>query len=449
MNTKKLPPPAPGAIPVLGHIIDFKTNTLNFFEKNCKTMGPIYSFRLMKRNFYVLNHPDFIKHVLVTNAKNYDRKISYSFLEEMLGQGLLTTEGEEWKKRRRMAQPAFHKEQLEKLLVQMEVSIKTCINRLEQKASDKIDLYSEMNHFAIYVLSNSIIHTNLESKEQLVEQSLLDALTYLAKKRFSPFKVINNLPSKIKRKGKKGIAELKKIVFDIIKARRNSAEFHADLLSMLMAATDEETNAKLTDIELRDEVMTMFIAGHDTTAVALTWAIYLISKHPEVEEKIVKEIKENFKGESLTMADLRNFQYTRMVIQEVMRLYPPVWTFGRKTLKDDEVNGYYFPANTYLTMPSLFVHRNPEFWEKPDDFYPEHFLPEKVKERNKHAYYPFSAGQHLCIGEHYAIMEIQLVLINLLQKYTVKLETKGPVGLQMLVTLKPKETIFVRFEKRK
>ena len=445
---KKIPPVAKGSIPLFGHLFAFRKDPFTFLNENCKTMGPVFSFKLMSRNFYVLNHPDLVKHVLVTNAKNYSRKRSYQFLEEMLGRGLLTTEGEEWRKKRRIAQPAFYKDQLEHLLQQMEVSIEKYLEALHNRSNDIIDLDIEMNHLTLSVLSNSIIQSDLESRISLVKVSLRDALKYLTQKRFSAFKWLQHFPGNTKSEGRQGIKTLKSIVMEIIEDRRNSNIIHKDLLSMLMASTDDETKERLSNQELLDEVMTMFIAGHDTTAVVLTWAFHLIGRHPEIEEKMVKEIRENSNSDTLTMNELRNFPYIKMVIQEVMRLYPPVWTFGRRAINDDNNNGYYVPANTFCTMPALFVHRNPEFWEKPDEFYPEHFMPEKVKERNKHAYFPFSAGQHFCIGEHYAQMEIQLVLIHILKKYKVRLLSDQPVGMQLLITLKPASNIFAKLEKR-
>ncbi len=446
---KNLPPVAKGAIPLVGHLFKFKGDTYRFLGENCKTMGPVFSFKLLSRNFYVLNHPDFIKHVLVSNAKNYTRKKSYQFLEEMLGQGLLTTEGEEWRRKRRIAQPAFYKDQLERLLHQMEVSINKFTDNWENRAPARIDLDTEMNHLALSILSSSIIQADLEHQIPLVKKHLLDALTHLSNKRFRAIKWLNYLPGKTKSDGEKGIQALKSIVSEIIASRRKSTEEHTDLLSMFMSSTDEETGEKLSDQELLDEVMTMFVAGHDTTSVVLTWAFCLIAQHPDIEEKVVKEINDNFKEDFLSMSELRNFPYTKMLIQEVMRLYPPVWSFGRKAIADDEINGYHVPANTFCTMPAIFVHRNPEFWEKPNDFYPEHFLPEKVKARHKHAYFPFSAGQHLCIGEHYALMEIQLVLIHLLKKYKITLESDQPIEMQLLITLKPKDIVYAHFEKRK
>lgn len=443
---KKRPPIANGKDPILGHLWKFKRDTYYFLKENCNSKGPIYSFQIMSRHFYVLNHPDFIRHVLVTNAKNYIR--NYEFLAMILGQGLLTTEGEKWSKRRKMVQPAFYKDKLENLILQMETSINDFIATLVNQPSKRIDLEKEMNHLAINILTNSIIQVNLEQHIPLIKQNLLYALTYVSNIRYNAFNWNKFLPSKRKYYGIKGIKSLKNIVSNIIRSRRNSNQNYSDLLSLLMDSTDGETNLKLSDEELLDEVMTLFIAGHETISVVLTWAFYLIAQHPEIENNIIKEINEYDKGEFHTMKDLEHYQYLKMVILEVMRLYPPVWTIGRTAIDDDEICGFIVPAKMYCTMPTLFIHRNSEFWEKPNDFYPEHFLPEKIKARNKYAYFPFGSGHHLCIGEHYAIMEIQLVLIHVFRKYKIRLISDKNINAQLLITLKPKDLIHVIFDNR-
>jgi cytochrome P450 len=448
-SNRTLPKEAPGKLPILGHLTLFRKDPYKFLQKNCSEMGNIFSFQLLNRNFYVLNHPDLIKHVLIVNAKNYSRKSSYHFLEEMLGQGMLTTEGELWRKRRRIAQPAFSKESLSKLVEQIEGSIIDFISKYNVDNKSIFDLDYEMNHLTLSVLTNSIIKTELNDKFNLVKENLFFALQYLTTNRFKAIKWTKNLPSITKYKGQRGIKILKSIVLEIIESRRSSTITHTDLLAMLMASKDEETGESLTNNELLDEVMTMFVAGHDTTSVVLTWTLYLLARNPEIEEKLSAEIEANYKDEPLTIDALKLNPFLRMTIQESMRLYPPVWSFGRKAINDDYIDGYFVPKGTSCTMPALFVHRNPLFWEKPNEFYPEHFLPEKVKERDNLAYFPFSAGQHRCIGEHYAIMEIQIALIHLLKNFKVILQSQKEITPLMLITLKPKEPVLFYFQKRK
>lgn len=444
----KRPPQAPGAWPIIGHLLLFRKSPYNFLKDNCSRMGPIFSFRLLHRQFYVLNHPDFIKQVLVNQAKNYSRKASYHFLEEILGEGLLTIEGEVWRKRRRIMQPAFSKEQLGLLLNQVEDSILQFITRYENQKNQPLDLDHEMNHLTLTVLTNSIIKTALEQRFTEVKENLFLALNYLTTNRFKAIKWTRHLPSRTKSQGKKSIHLLKVLVLDIIVQRRASEQQESDLLAMLMAARDEETGEKLSNEVLLDEVMTMFVAGHDTTSVVLTWTLYLLAKHPEVEARLLEELQQQPIDGPLTIEKLQQYPYLKMVINESMRLYPPVWSFGRKALISNELLGYQVDAGTSCTMPALFVHRHPDFWERPNDFYPEHFSAEQQKARDKLAYFPFSAGQHRCIGEHYALMEVQIALMHLVSRYQVRLVSTEPVDPLLLVTLKPQKPILFHFLKR-
>ncbi len=444
----KLPEEAPGKLPFLGHLLLFRKDPYKFLQMNCEEMGPIFSFHLLNRKFYVLNHPEFIKHVLVSNAKNYSRKSSYKFLEEILGQGLLTTEGELWRKRRRLSQPAFNKESLSKLVEQIETSIINFTGKYEIENNSILNLDHEMNHLTLSVLTNSIIQTELNDNFNKVKENLFFSLKYLTTNRFKAVKWTKHLPSYTKYKGKRGIKILKNIVLEIIESRRTSEVVHTDLLAMLMASKDEETGESLKNDELLDEVMTMFVAGHDTTTVVLTWTLYLLARNPEIEDKLITEIEANESGSSLSIEGLMHYPYLKMIIQESMRLYPPVWSFGRKAINDDFINDFFVPKGTSCTMPAIFVHRNPQFWEKPNEFYPEHFTLEKIKERDKLAYFPFSSGQHRCIGEHYAIMEIQIALIHLLKKYKITLQSQKEILPSLLITLKPKNPILFKLNKR-
>ena len=445
---KKLPPIADGSIPFAHHFFKFRNDIYSFLEENCRTKGPVFTFKLFNRTYYVINHPDLVRYVMVENVKNYSRKKSYLILQEMLGHGLITTEGEEWRKRRRIAQPAFHKQKLELLIGLMDKAVLNSIQDWEGQASEKKDLDAEMSRITLNVLMGSIMQSDIKDSALGIKQELALAWKYLASKRFNTLPILTKLPSKTKKEGKNAIASLKLSILHIIENRRKSSIEYNDLLSMYMDSTDEITNQKLTNEELRDEVMTLFTAGHDTTAMVLIWTFYLLGQHPEIEKKVVDEIQKKYSAQSFTMAELMGFQYTKMVIQEVMRLYPPVWTFGRRAVSDDELGGYYIPADARVTVPSIFIHRNPEFWEKPNEFYPEHFLPERLKTQKKLAYFPFGGGQHLCIGEHYAMMEMQLVLIHILRKYKIKLQSDKPMGLNLLITIRPQKTIWVNFEKR-
>jgi len=395
----------------------------------------------------VLNSPNYVKHVLVDNENNYTRKKTYAIFDEILGVGLITSEGEVWKKRRRIAQPAFSKSKMDLLINDMDATITSFWTRHENSKNGKIEVDAEMNYLALNLLCSSIIKTDLEDKSERIRKNLNDAFTYVSNKRFRAIKAID-IPTPLKIRGKKAIKEIKGTISNIIETRRNIKEEHHDLLSNLMGAVDEESNQSLNNEELIDEVMTLFIAGHDTTAVVMNWAFYLIAKHPEVQEKILDEIKEKGGIDTLDMNTIMSFDYTKRVLQETMRLYPPVWSFGRKTIEADNIDGFEIPANTSINLPAMFIHRSTEFWEKPEEFYPDHFLAEKVKARPKYAYFPFGGGKRKCIGEHFAIMEMILVIVRSVSKYQFKLDSDKDPGLVLSITIKPKEKIWIHTKKR-
>jgi cytochrome P450 len=214
-----------------------------------------------------------------------------------------------------------------------------------------------------------------------------------------------------------------------------------------MSTKDEETGESLGQEALLDEVMTMFVAGHDTTAAALTWIIYLLNKNPKALDRMKEELNVNWDGKVVTFETLNSLPYMKMVIQEALRLLPPVWAFGRKAKEDDVILNYQIKKGNSLNIPIYAIHRHPDFWEHPNEFYPEHFLPEAVKQRDKFAYMPFSLGQHRCIGEYFAIMEIQMVLMRIYKNFKIELTTQEPMEFIPLVTLKPKHAIQIQINK--
>jgi cytochrome P450 len=448
MNSIKQPPLAPGASPVLGHLIQFKKNPLKFFLKCSKEMGTIYKIKLLNKEYVVVNHPDAVRHVLVNNVKNYSRRKSYAFLQELLGDGLLTSEGEGWKKQRRLTQPVFSKDQLHGLMNQMDHSIQDFFDSHWNK-NGTIDLEQSLNILTLQILTQSIVYSPDRNYFHKVQFDLHDALTYMTSKRFNALKFLSQLPSKKKRKGKAAIKNVKAVVEDIIESRAQSQSMkHNDLLEMLMSTKDAETGESLDKKALLDEVMTMFVAGHDTTAAALTWTIYLIQQNKNVLNVMLEELDSHWNNETINVESLNALVYMKMVIQEAMRLLPPVWAFGRKAKEVDFIMGFEVRKGQSVNMPIYAIHRHPDFWEKPNEFYPEHFLPEAVKQRDKFAYMPFSLGQHRCIGEYFALMEIQMVLMRFYKSFKVELTSDEPMEFTPLVTLKPKRSIELNLIRR-
>ena len=447
MNSSQIPPLAPGALPLFGHLFQFKRNPLTFFAAHANQMGQLYRIKLLHKEYLVANHPDAIRHILVNNVKNYSRRKSYAFLQELLGDGLLTSEGEPWRKQRRLSQPAFSKEQLHGLITQMDVSIQDYLKE-NWNTNSFVDLEKSMNVLTLQILTQSILYSPTQSYFEKVQFDLHDALQYMTSSRFNALKILSKLPSKKKTKGKAAIKNVKTLVAKIISDRANPhSEKFNDLLEILMSTKDEETGESLGQDALLDEVMTMFVAGHDTTAAALTWIIYLLNKNPKALDQMKEELNVNWDGKVVTFETLNSLPYMKMVIQEALRLLPPVWAFGRKAKEDDVILNYQIKKGNSLNIPIYAIHRHPDFWEKPNEFYPEHFLPEAVKQRDKFAYMPFSLGQHRCIGEYFAIMEIQMVLMRIYKNFKIELTTQEPMEFIPLVTLKPKHVIQVQINK--
>lgn len=448
MNSIKQPSLAPEANPIVGHLIQFKKNPLDFFLRQSRVMGSLYKIRLLNKEYVVLNHPDAIRHVLVNNVKNYSRRKSYAFLQELLGDGLLTSEGESWKKQRRLTQPVFSKEQLHGLMNQMDHSIQDFFDSHWNK-NGTIELEQSLNILTLQILTQSIIYSSDKSYFNSVQFDLHDALTYMTSKRFNALKFLSVLPSKKKRKGKAAIKNVKSVVENIIESRAQpKSEKYNDLLEMLMSTKDAETGESLDKKALLDEVMTMFVAGHDTTAAALTWTIYLLQQNKNVLNVMLEELDRNWNGEKITVESLSSLGYMKMVIQEAMRLLPPVWSFGRKAKEKDSIIGFEIRKGQSVNIPIYAIHRHPDFWEKPNEFYPEHFLPDAVKNRDKFAYMPFSLGQHRCIGEYFALMEIQMVLMRMYNNFQFELASDKSMEYNPLVTLKPKQGIELNLIRR-
>jgi cytochrome P450 len=447
MNSSQIPPLAPGALPLFGHLFQFKRNPLTFFAAHANQMGQLYRIKLLHKEYLVVNHPDAIRHILVNNVKNYSRRKSYAFLQELLGDGLLTSEGEPWRKQRRLSQPAFSKEQLHGLITQMDVSIQDYLKE-NWNTNSFVDLEKSMNVLTLQILTQSILYSPTQSYFEKVQFDLHDALQYMTSSRFNALKILSKLPSKKKTKGKAAIKNVKTLVAKIISDRANPhSEKFNDLLEMLMSTKDEETGESLGQDALLDEVMTMFVAGHDTTAAALTWIIYLLNKNPKALDQMKEELNVNWDGKVVTFETLNSLPYMKMVIQEALRLLPPVWAFGRKAKEDDVILNYQIKKGNSLNIPIYAIHRHPDFWEHPNEFYPEHFLPEAVKQRDKFAYMPFSLGQHRCIGEYFAIMEIQMVLMRIYKSFNIELTAQDPMEFIPLVTLKPKHAIRLQIKK--
>jgi cytochrome P450 len=420
---------------------------LAFFVSTFAEFGDIYNVNSNLYTIYVTANPEHIQEIMVTNKKDYAKSDDYKILQYSLGNGLLTSEGDFWKKQRRIAQPAFHRGSMKKLLDIMITSTQQTVEAWKDKS--QIQLTDEMNFLTLDIVTKCLFGTKLKTDYAKIQEAITVENEYLAERIMKPFKPPFWVPTSKNRAYRKARTYSSGLILDIIKERQSNPSEHHDLLSMLMSAEDEDTGEKMSNQQLKDESITIFVAGHETTANALSWTFYLLSQHPEKLQKLQDEIDCVLQGSTPDFQSLKELKYTQMVLEESMRLYPPAWTIVRKVAHDTNMNGYEFKKDTRLILDVFMLHRHPDYWEDPTAFEPERFEPEQKKQRHKYAYIPFGAGQRMCIGNNFAMMEMKIVLVLLLQNFQLALTKDAPeVVPEPLITLRPKNGILMDLRPR-
>jgi cytochrome P450 len=430
-------------MPFLGSLFQARRDPLRFAMDLTRNVGDIVKFRIGFYTGYLLNHPDYFHHVLSLNNRNYNKEnYNYRKLKPVLGEGLITANGDRWLEHRRLIQPAFQRKQIADF---GETTIQAAKDMLEQWGSSystgrSLDVAAEMMELTLKIITTSLFSNHIRSSTEIVRKAftvLNEDVAYRFKTAFVPPLWI---PTKRNRVFKKAREELDKLVYEIIDRRRKSSNSQNDLLDILLAAHGDSGGEQkgLTDRELRDEVMTLMLAGHETTANLLTWSCYLLSRHPEAEQKLRNEITEVLDGRDPVFDDLPSLNYTKKVLQESLRLYPPVWIISRNAISDDVIDGYSIPAGATVTLCSYTLHRHQEFWENPEEFNPGRFTKGQNDNRHQYAYLPFGGGPRSCIGKHFAMMEALLILAMIYRRYHLKLVPEQTVVPEPLVTLRPR-----------
>ena len=395
-------------------------------------------------------HPNYAEHILSSHQERYGKPdLFLKSMSLVQGQGLFTSEGEFWLKQRRLMQPAFHHKQLFKL----HTIILDCVESLMREWSEKseeeiIDIAAEMSRLTLKIVSSTLFSIDISGKTDKLGQSLRTALEYAYFRMNNPLALPVWMPTPRNLEFRKAKQTLDRVVLEIVQSRRQNPSEQNDLLSMLIAAQDEETGIGMSDRQLQDEVITLINAGHETTATALAWTWYLIGTHPDVMVKMQDEIHTVLNGNSPTVENLSQLQYTRRVFDESSRLCPIGLGMVRVALEDDEIQGYFIPKGTIFNIAQYFIFRHPEFWENPEQFNPDRFLAEKVKQRPKFAFFPFGAGQHICIGKNLALMESIIILAAIVQRFQIELVSHQPIEIDPRFSLRPKYGIKVRVRKR-
>ncbi len=429
----------------------FQRSPLTFLSTLPQQYGNMVQINLFIWPTLIINHPDYIKRVLQENYRNYDKNVPiFNVFKPLLGNGLVTNYGgESWLQQRRLMQPAFHRQRITEIGTIISDATESMLQRWEANAQkmQPLDVAEEMMHLTLQIVGKALFNSDINEQASAFGQAFLEVNGSLMEHFNHPFPPLS-VPTPRNRRFKVALRTLDRMVYDILRQRRQSKEDHRDLLSMMMDARDEETGEGMSDKQLRDEIMTLLVAGHETVANALAWSWYLLAQHPDAEERLHAELDQMLAGHTPTVEDLPDLPYARMVFEETMRLYPPVWIIMRKALKDDEIGGYHIAAKSYILWSTYAIHRHPDFWERPEDFEPERFTAEQVASRPRHAYIPFSHGPRICIGNSFAMTEAHLIIAAIAQRYRLVLVPDQKIEPEPLMTLRPRNGVFVYLKPR-
>ncbi|MDX1903639.1 MAG: cytochrome P450 [Thermonemataceae bacterium] len=442
IKEKKMPAPTEKQW-LLGNLGKFYQKPLTYIAEAKQEVGDIFEIKSPFGKLIAIANPAYIKHVLQDNNKNYHKGMAYRVTKPLLGEGLLTSEGEFWRKQRRLIQPAFHKAKLENLFDIMQETTKTVIEEWKKtyKNGDKINISKEMNRLALLIVSKSLFQSDISAEIDTISDNLEKSLERAIERIKKPWLLPVWIPTLANLREQKIQETLKGVVRKIIEQRKSEQVVYDDLLDMLMQARDEENENPMTEQQLLDEVMTIFLAGHETTANALAYSFLLLTQHQEEGQKVFEEVKNLLGREPLSYVNSRSLEYTKLVIQETLRMYPPAWVITRFSLAEDQIGEYKIDAETGVVINIFTMHHLEEYWDKPEEFIPERFKTEKFKNLPKFVYLPFGGGPRICIGEHFAFLEMTTILSLISQSFFFKEIREYKLELLPLLTLRPKEDI--------
>ena len=434
--------PGPRGTLLLGSMRDFQRDKLGFI-RGLTRYGEVARYRTAHLVWYQINHPEGVRRVLQENNRNYGKgSLTLSFLKPVVGEGLLTSEGPLWLRQRRLMQPVFHRRSVAAFATLMTDETLAMLDRWQPAmASERpIDVLAEMARLTLNVVTGALFHAHVGEEPEVLRRAISTLVEDTGYRFEVPFYPPHRVPTPRNRRFRAALRAVDRAVYSIITERRRGDGDEEDLLALLMGTRDEETGEVMNDRQLRDEVITLFLAGHETTANALAWALYLLATHPEAEERLREEL-----GEVLgagcgvpTLEDLPGLAYTKMVVDETLRLYPPAWITNRQAIEEDEVLGHRIPAKSFVTLSPYVLHRHPDHWKDPDRFDPDRFVPGRANGRPRFAYFPFGGGPRQCIGQSMALVEAQLVLATVLSRCRLRLASDRPVEAQALATLRPR-----------
>ncbi|MBN9133995.1 MAG: cytochrome P450 [Nitrosospira multiformis] len=433
---------------LLGNLRQMAANPLQAFYHWHRDYGDLVSFRLATRQFYLFSHPKLVEQALIRQSDIFKKIYTPekpTGIALILGQGLVTSQGDLWQRQRQLMQPVFQRSNVTTLLPLMVTAGNNMLDRWRQLGEGAhLNLSNEMTRLTLEVITQTMFSTSVLDKIEHISPSLDTLLRYAIKSIVNPLTLPLYVPTPANQKFKRALGTVDDVIYGIIDQRRDAPSEQHDLLAMLLKARDDSSGGKMTDKQIRDEVITIFSAGHETTANLLSWTLYLLARHPDILARVRQELDGLLQGRMPNADDLQQLAYTRAVLSESLRLRPPAGFLLRKVNKDTEVDGYLLKAGRSAIFSIYNLHHHADFWQQPEQFDPDRFsLPQK-----KYSFIPFGTGERICIGSHFALMESQLLLSMIVQRCDLQLLDPDEVEIEMAVTLRPKGGIPVRINWR-
>lgn len=441
-------PPGPRGLPLIGSALDLKRDPLQFLQRLASDYGDVASFRLGQRTIYQFNHPDAIHDILVTKNRSFEKTGLVLQAKPILGTGLLTSEGEFHTRQRRMVQPELGPQQC----LRFAPIVAEMTRDMSGGWSDglEIELFDSMLQVTLKVISRALFRFEIAKQARDFEDALTVAIEYFNRLLRPTRGLRDHLPTKRNRQFNNAKQTIDELVYGMIRERRTRTLPGEDVLSRLLAARDVEGDGKpMAERQVRDEVITLLAAGHETIATAMTWTLYLLSRHPAVEHRLVDEVESVLANEQPSAESLEGLKFTRQVLAESMRLYPPLWALSRKAIERCEIGGYVVPEGTIVGVSQYVMHHDSRFFPDPEVFDPSRWDHDSIKARPKFSYFPFGGGPRLCIGEPLAWMEGTLMLAMIIQRWKMQFVGANPVEINPLITLRPGSPVQMRLTARK
>jgi cytochrome P450 len=451
-------PPGPSGVPLFGSVFEPRGDAIGYFSKCVREYGDIVFMRFLGVPVCFVNRPDYIESVLVTQSGNFEKSKDYRALRRVLGNGLLTSEGNFWKRQRKLVQPAFHQQRIAAYAeVMVEFTRRMTASWADGQA---LDIHEAMMRLTLEIVAKTLFDTEVSREAEDVGAALEVLMGKFMRQAGLALLLPSWMPLPTTRRLQRAVRQLDKVIYEIIRQRRAGSHFSGglqvepapvsgDLLSVLLQAQDDE-GIGMTDRQLHDEIMTLFLAGHETTANVLSWTWLLLGRHPKATEKLHEELRSVLAGRPPTAADLPRLVYTDMVLREAMRLYPPVWIIGRRALAPFRLGQYELPGETNVLISQFLMHRDARYFPDPNQFDPERWSATDARclMLPRFAYFPFGGGPRVCVGAGFAMMEAVLLLSTIAQQFQVNLAPGQAIGMLPSVTLRPKNGIPATVKRR-